>query len=213
MRPLELDLLKDEAAPPWVGMALLGSGIAAAIGIGAQYAALGERVARAESSLHDSARTARKKPLVSRLQADPQKVALEFQQALDVMLRLQLPWHELFGSIESARNANVALLSIESEHDKRRVKIYAEAKDLEAMQREVAELRQAAARPLQDARRSAAGDLAAFSAFFPVPDELPEILATVFRAAKRQSLALERGKSRAPRPAAGGMFQYQLTFP
>jgi hypothetical protein len=49
------------------------------------------------------------------------------------MQRLQLPWHELFGSIEAARNANVALLSIESEHDRRRVKIYAEAKDLDAM--------------------------------------------------------------------------------
>jgi hypothetical protein len=142
MRPLELDLLKDEGPPPWVGMALLGAGIAAAIGVAAEYAALGETIARAESSLHDSARAVRKKPLVSRLPADPQKVAVEFQQARDVMLRLQLPWHELFGSIESARNANVALLSIESEHDKRRVKIYAEAKDLDAMVAYLALLRQ-----------------------------------------------------------------------
>jgi hypothetical protein len=114
-------------------MTLLGVGIAAAIGVVAEYAALGERITRIESSLHDSARTARSKPLVSRQHADPQKVALEFQQAREVMHRLQLPWQEFFGSIESARNANVALLSIESEHDKRRVKIYAEAKDLDSM--------------------------------------------------------------------------------
>ncbi len=133
MQPLELDILKDAGPPPWVAMALLGAGIAAALGVAAEYAALGEKVARAESSLHDSARAARKKPVLSRQQADPQKVALEFQQAREVMLRLQLPWHELFGSLESARNANVGLLSIESEHDRRRVKIYAEAKDLEAM--------------------------------------------------------------------------------
>jgi hypothetical protein len=85
---------------------------------------------------------ARKKPGVARQNSDPQKVALEFQQARDVMLRLQLPWQELFGSIESARNSDVALLSIESEHDKRRVKIYAEAKDLDAVVAYLALLRQ-----------------------------------------------------------------------
>jgi hypothetical protein len=145
MQPLDLDLLKDEAAPPWVGMALLGAGIAAAIGVAAEYAATGERIARAESSLHDSARAARRKPVAQRREVDPQKVAREFQQARDVMQRLQLPWHELFGSIESVRNANVALLSVESEHDRRRVKIYAEAKDLEAMVAYLGLLRQRSA--------------------------------------------------------------------
>ena len=91
--------------------------------------------------------------------------------------------------------------------------LYPEQRRLEALQREVAELRQLAARPAHDERRSAANDLAAFYAFFPVPDELPEILDTVFRAAKRQSLALERGEYRVTRPAGGGMFQYHLTFP
>jgi hypothetical protein len=91
--------------------------------------------------------------------------------------------------------------------------MYPEQRRLEALQREVAELRQVAARPGDDAPRSAAGELAAFYAFFPVPDELPEILDTVFRAARRQSLTLERGEYRVTRPAAGGMFQFQLTFP
>ena len=133
MRPLDLDLLKDPGAAAWASMLLLGLGIAAALGVGAEYAALAERIAQAEASLHDLARSARKQSAVVRVKADPQKVALELQRARDLMLRLQLPWHELFGSIESARSANVALLSIESEQDKRRVKIYAEAKDLEAM--------------------------------------------------------------------------------
>lgn len=91
--------------------------------------------------------------------------------------------------------------------------LYPEQRRLVALQREVAELRQLATRPAHDERRSAANDLAAFYAFFPVPDELPEILDTVFRAAKRQSLVLERGEYRVTRPAAGGMFQYQLTLP
>ena len=142
MRSLELDLLREEGPAAWIGIALLGAGIAAAIGLAAEYAALGDKIGRAESSLRDSARAARKKPVLSRLAADPQKVALEFRQAREVVARLQLPWQELFGSIESARKSDIALLSIESEHDKRRVKIYAEAKDLQAMIAYLAYLRQ-----------------------------------------------------------------------
>jgi hypothetical protein len=141
MRRLELELLKDEGPAAWLGTALLGAGLATAIGVAAEYSALDESMARAESSLRESARAARKKPVVSRLQADPQKVALEVRQARELMLRLQLPWHELFGSIEGARKSDVALLSIESQHEKRRVKIYAEAKDVEAMVSYLAYLR------------------------------------------------------------------------
>ena len=47
-----------------------------------------------------------------------------------------------YRDIESARKSDIALLSIESEHDKRRVKIYAEAKDLQAMIAYLAYLRQ-----------------------------------------------------------------------
>jgi hypothetical protein len=133
MRALDLDLLKDGAPAAWVGAALLIAGVAGALVVAAEYLALDEKVAKAQSSLRDAGRGARKKPVLARQKADPQKVALEFQQAREVMTRLQLPWNDLFGSIESARKSNVALLSIESEHDKRRVKIYAEAKDLDAM--------------------------------------------------------------------------------
>jgi Tfp pilus assembly protein PilO len=91
--------------------------------------------------------------------------------------------------------------------------LYPEQRRLAGLQRELTDLRLLAAGPAKDERRSAANDLAAFYAFFPMPDELPEILDTVFRAAKRQSLTLERGEYRVTRPAAGGMFQYQLTFP
>jgi Tfp pilus assembly protein PilO len=90
--------------------------------------------------------------------------------------------------------------------------MYPEQRRLDAMQREVAELRQHA-RPAREETRSPADNLAAFYASFPVPDELPEILDTIFRAARRQSLTLERGEYRVTRPSTAGMVQYQLTFP
>ena len=91
--------------------------------------------------------------------------------------------------------------------------MYPEKRRLEALQRDVAELRERAAKPGRNPPRTAANDLAAFYAFFPAPDELPEILDSVFRAAKRQSLVLERGEYRVTRRGAGGMFQYQVTLP
>jgi Tfp pilus assembly protein PilO len=91
--------------------------------------------------------------------------------------------------------------------------MYPEQQRLEALQREVAKLREHAAKPGKTAPRTAANDLAKFYAFFPAADELPEILDIVFRAAKRESLVLERGEYRVTRRSAGGMFQYQLTFP
>ena len=91
--------------------------------------------------------------------------------------------------------------------------LYPEKRRLDELQREVAELRQRTAHPGREAA-PATNDLAAFYAFLPDSDELPRILETVFRAAQRQSLVLERGEYRvARRPGAGAMFQYQLTFP
>ena len=76
---------------------------------------------------------ARKKALPARHKADPQKVAFEVQRARDLLIRLQLPWNQLFKTIESAHKSEVALLSIESDNDKRRVKLSGEAKNLDAL--------------------------------------------------------------------------------
>lgn len=144
MRSLELDFLRDERAP-WLGAALLAAGVIAALGAAGEYVALEKQLARAEAAVRESDRAARKKPVLSGIKADPQKVALEFQQARAVMLRLRLPWQDLFAALESARSPNVALLSIESENDKRRVKLTGEAKDLESMVGYLAALRQRSA--------------------------------------------------------------------
>ncbi len=65
--------------------------------------------------------------------ATSQKVALEVKHAREILLQLSMPWNELFASVESVEAPNVALLGIESDIDKQRVKISAEAKNLGAM--------------------------------------------------------------------------------
>ena len=149
MRPLELDFRRRPGPPSWVGAALLAAGIVAAAGAVAQYASLNDRLARAEASALEARRAARHRSPVAALDTDPKKVAVEIQQAQVVMVRLRLPWQELFSSIEAARNSSVALLSIESDREKRRVKIYGEAKDLDAMALYLAQIRQS--RALTDA--------------------------------------------------------------
>ena len=83
---------------------------------------------------------------------------------------------------------------------------------LEALQREAVAARPATG-PARDTPRTPARELAAFYAYFPAADELPEILQAVYHAARRQDLTLERGEYKVTRPASGGMFEYQLTFP
>ena len=141
MRALELDFLKDGRGAAWMGAALLAGGLALAAAAAAEYVALEEKIDKAQAGLLRESGKARKNLPPAREKADAQKIALEFQQARVLMVRLQLPWDSLFASIESANESNVALLSIESDNDRRRVKISAEAKDLDAMVRYLGELR------------------------------------------------------------------------
>jgi Tfp pilus assembly protein PilN len=60
-------------------------------------------------------------------------MSAEFKRANEIIHQLTVPWGELFASTESAALPEVALLSIESDTDKRRVKIAGEAKHLEAV--------------------------------------------------------------------------------
>jgi hypothetical protein len=72
--------------------------------------------------------------------------------------------------------------------------------------------------------RGAAGDgyaastsprdrLNAFYGYFPGPDELPDLLAKVFAAAKTQGLELRHGEYRVVGDKAGGLTQFQISLP
>lgn len=132
MRALELDFHREGLGAKWVGIVLLAAGLAGALGVAAQYRHVAAELSQAEADVRASGTAARKKS-TPRSSGDVQKVSLEVRHANEILQRLKLPWNDLFASVESANMSNVALLSIESDTEKGRVKISGEAKDLQGM--------------------------------------------------------------------------------
>jgi len=132
MRALTLDY-RRRSRTGWVAIALLAVGVAGTALLGGRYRLMLDQQAQIESSLRTVAVAARKKVRVASTAGDAQRIALEVKRARKLLLQMSMPWNEMFSSVESANSRNVALLSIESDIDKQRVKISAEAKNLGAM--------------------------------------------------------------------------------
>jgi hypothetical protein len=132
MRALTLDYRRQYRAS-WVGVVLLIAGVAGAGAIASQYGRMVDESAQAEIGIREHGAATRKKVVAVSTEGDVQKVALEMKHAREILLQLGMPWNELFASFEGVEASNVALLSIQSDIDKRRVKISAEAKNLSAM--------------------------------------------------------------------------------
>jgi Tfp pilus assembly protein PilN len=133
MRALNLDFRRRESEASWPGIALLVVALAGAVVTGNQYLEQADELAAAKASIRDSAAATRKNAKATIASGDPQALAAELKHAGEILLQLTLPWGELFTSTESAGTPDVALLSIESDTDKRRVKITGEAKSLESI--------------------------------------------------------------------------------
>jgi Tfp pilus assembly protein PilN len=133
MHALNLDFQRRGRDARWAGIALLVAALAGAVVSGNQYLELADQLAAAKASIRDSAASARKNAKATIASGEPQTLAAELKHAGEILLQLTLPWGELFASTESAGTPNVALLSIESDTDKRRVKITGEAKNLESI--------------------------------------------------------------------------------
>lgn len=133
MRALSLDFRRHETSTSWVGIALLVAALAGVVASADRYLELADQLAAEQASSRDAAAAARKKPGMTAASGDPQTLAAELKHANEILIQLTLPWGDLFASAESAGTPDVALLSIESETDKRRVKITGEAKNLESI--------------------------------------------------------------------------------
>jgi type IV pilus assembly PilN-like protein len=105
---------------------------------------LADQLAAEKPSVRDAAAATRENARMAVSSGEPQALASELKHANEILLQLALPWGELFASAESAGIPDVALLSIESDTDKRRVTISGEAKNLESI---LAYLRYLEARP------------------------------------------------------------------
>jgi len=133
MAMLTLDFRRDHAPTPWAGGLLLAAGIVAGVLLWNHYQRLVAETTEAEASVRASGIATRRTKTPALPAAEVQKAVLEVRRASEILARLKLPWNELFGSVESAQSPDVALLAIESDTEKRRVKISAEAKDPQAM--------------------------------------------------------------------------------
>jgi Tfp pilus assembly protein PilN len=132
MRALELDFHREDLRARWAGAALLAVALAGTLAVAAQYRHVAAGLAQAEADVRESGIAAKRKS-IPHPSGDLQKVGLAIKRADEILLRLKLPWNALFASVESGSMPNVALLAIESDTDKGRVKISGEARDLEAM--------------------------------------------------------------------------------
>jgi len=133
MRALSLDLRRDARSSNWFGVALLLAAVATAVASGSQYLRQADQLVAEKANLRDATAATRKKTGAAAAVGDPQALATELKHANAILLQLTLPWGELFASAEAVGTPDVALLSIESETDKRRVKISGEAKNLESI--------------------------------------------------------------------------------
>ncbi len=130
MRTLQLDFQRPPRSS-LTGWLLLGLGVAALAGtlhvhrILAQEASEhGAATQRIEAALPAAMTRSRAQDISD----DPSLVA-----ARQAIAHARLPWNELFAALESADSEDVALLAITPDVTHHRVKIHAEARNLEAM--------------------------------------------------------------------------------
>lgn len=133
VRALQLDFQQQHRPLGWGNLMLLAGGLATTI-------ALGLQTTRVMSALNVwEAKYARLEQAVAPPPApklSPQQEQLlqaEINQANDVVAHLSLPWERLFRDIESSPRNGVAMLAIEPDAAKHRVRITAEARNLDTM--------------------------------------------------------------------------------
>jgi Tfp pilus assembly protein PilN len=126
MRKFELDFQR-RPAPSVAGWLLLVAGIGAAAALGHQ----GWQVDQHHTV--QAARMARLHAGNAALDAGQQKDDPQLVAARQMTEKSKLPWDTLFGALESTDQADVALLAIVPEVQRRNVKIHAEARDFAAM--------------------------------------------------------------------------------
>jgi hypothetical protein len=132
MRALELDFLHPAGPRLQVGIALLALGVAAAGFVAWRYFALSGDVERLDAQIADVKRLARRESPRMRLPAgDAKLLAQEVGRANAVLASLTLPWDAMFGELEAAASANVALLGIQPDGAGRQVRLAGEARRFE----------------------------------------------------------------------------------
>ncbi|MES2356534.1 MAG: hypothetical protein V4568_19460 [Pseudomonadota bacterium] len=134
MRSLNLDFVSRPSRWRYLGFTLLMATVALMIFLGQFYAERSTQLETWEAKWHGLQKAQRKSTESSTGRAaDWERLQAELKAANRVITRLSLQWDALFQNIETSVNAEVTLLSIEPDTEKRELKITAEAKNLAAM--------------------------------------------------------------------------------
>lgn len=135
MRELHLDYRRTNTPRQhWVGMVALVLVLAAGMQLWQYYRQISAQVehlellaVKIEHKLHPGI------PAVKPSAAEAQQSDAEIKAAKEVMLQLNLPWHELFAVLEESNGGDIALLGIEPNLKKGLVQVSGEAKDFAAL--------------------------------------------------------------------------------
>ena len=121
MQELQIDFRRRRRSSPWAGRVLLALALAFAADVGVSYQqlrhAIGENGARLAQ--------AQGKPVASAQKVAPEELTL----ARETVSRIAMPWSNLFGALEDAASADVALLAIEPDPKTGTVLITGDSKD------------------------------------------------------------------------------------
>lgn len=121
MQRIALDFAARGRRSPWAGAVLFAVALAVAGDAAWSYVHAQRQLAQAEVLL---ART-QPRPAARAVSASPEEIAA----ARETVQRLALPWPGLFGAVESAASADVALLAIEPDARSGKVTISGDSKD------------------------------------------------------------------------------------
>jgi Tfp pilus assembly protein PilN len=121
MQELQIDFRRYRRSSPWAGRVLLALALAFAADVGVSYQQLRHAIAENGARLAQ----AQGKPVASAQKVAPEELAL----ARETVQRIAMPWSNLFGALEEAASADVALLAIEPDPKAGTVLITGDSKD------------------------------------------------------------------------------------
>lgn len=137
---LALDFKRTPRPWAWLGVLLLVIGAAWLAQVVNSARTLSGQIELAEARQHVMARHSKIKPAAPPLDADA--LQQQIKQANAILQQLDLPWNALFQTLETTRDKDVALLTIQPDAAKHRVRIGGEAKNLPQLLGYIAHLEQ-----------------------------------------------------------------------
>lgn len=128
---LTLDFKRTPRPWAWLGVLLLVFGAAWLVQVVNTERTLSGQIDLAAARQQSMARHGKMQPAAPPL--DAEALQQQIHQANAILQQLALPWDALFRTLEATRGKDIALLSIQPDAAKRRVRIGGEAKNLETL--------------------------------------------------------------------------------